>query len=175
MTPQDPVPAAGPVDSLGDQWTVSGRLALSNGRDGGSGTLTWSQDGERGELVFVGAFGRGGWRLTTGPELAVLQTADGQVHHAENVADLVQQQTGWQVPVDALRYWIRGLPQPQSEVRLERRRDGRLSALQQHGWLVRFDGVLQTAPGNPPRKITADRNGHRVRLLVTSWSVDSPA
>ena len=161
--------------TLASDWTVTGRLALSNGRDGGSGTLTWSQQGARGELAFVGAFGRGSWRLSTAPGQATLETADGQFHHASDVATLVLRQTGWSVPVEALAWWIRGLPQPGTEATLDRNREGELRGLLQHGWQVRFEGDLSHDGMRLPRKITADRDGNRVRLLVTQWSVDSPA
>lgn len=33
-----------------DHWVLQGKLGISDGKDGGSGTLNWSQDGERYEL-----------------------------------------------------------------------------------------------------------------------------
>ena len=34
-----------------EHWSLQGRLGVSDGRDGGSGSFSWTQDGERYEFV----------------------------------------------------------------------------------------------------------------------------
>ncbi len=155
-------------------WRLSGRLALSNGRDGGSGQLEWEQRGEHAELRFHGAFGQRGWRLLTTPSESILNLSTGERFSAARVEDLVREHVGWEVPFDALRYWVRGRVAPDARARTRRDRDGRLALIQQHRWLVEYDGHLRVDGTTLPRKITATRDGNRVRLLIKQWGIDSP-
>ncbi|HSM68733.1 MAG TPA: lipoprotein insertase outer membrane protein LolB, partial [Xanthomonadales bacterium] len=46
-----------------DSWTLSGRLSVDDGQDGGSGRLSWRVDGANARLEFRAALRRGAWRL----------------------------------------------------------------------------------------------------------------
>ncbi len=152
-------------------WQLEGRLALSNGRDGGSGSLSWTQHSNDSQLAFVGAFGRGGWRLTVTPGNAELALNDGQVMVAPAVGELVTRATGWEIPVEALTFWVTGRAQPGFPVTTEENPLGYLDRLTQHGWRVQFDGRLPVGNGSLPRKITATRGSDKVRLLVKRWTI----
>ncbi|MEM1089498.1 MAG: lipoprotein insertase outer membrane protein LolB [Pseudomonadota bacterium] len=171
---RQPAPAPVPVELPG-QWELEGRLALANGRDGGSGTLSWSHQAELSQLAFVGAFGRGAWRLTVTPVSAELVLSDGQVYRAPEVSELVADLTGWQIPVEALTWWVVGSAQPGFPATEQRHETGYLTALRQHGWQVKFEGRLSAGPGTLPRKITAVRGKDRVRLLVKGWRLPETA
>lgn len=158
------------ADALGEHWQLKGRLALSNGRDGGSGTLTWQNSPQVSQLAFVGAFGRGSWRLTVTPGQAELTLSDGQIRRAADVTALIEAATGWQVPVQALRHWVTGQAEPGVPASVEAHPEGYLTSLRQHGWLVQFAGRRQVGDTSAPRKITATRGDERVRLLVKSWN-----
>jgi outer membrane lipoprotein LolB len=55
-----------------DQWTLRGRLAISDGMEGGSGNLIWQNDGDKTRMSFHGAMGKGAWRLQADPSGAGL-------------------------------------------------------------------------------------------------------
>jgi len=51
-----------------DHWVLQGRLGVSNGKDGGSGSFSWTQDGEQYEFVLRGpAISGMNFRLSGGP------------------------------------------------------------------------------------------------------------
>ncbi|MEM9533716.1 MAG: lipoprotein insertase outer membrane protein LolB [Pseudomonadota bacterium] len=164
-----PVPDAAGFSPPPEAWSLEGRLALSNGRDGGSGTLLWEHRPELSELSFVGAFGRGSWRLRVQTGLAELTLADGQRYVAADVNDLVARTTGWSIPVGALAYWVTGQPEPGQDAGIQRGRDGKIDALRQHEWSVQFAGELALETKVLPRKITATKDGDRVRLVIRRW------
>lgn len=173
---QRPVPddaASGFNAGAVQNWRLSARLAMSNGRDGGSGQLEWEQRGERAELRFHGAFGRRGWRLLATPEESILDLPTGERFSAPRVEDLVREHVGWEVPLDALRYWVRGQVAPDAPARTRHDRSGRLALIQQHRWRVEYEGHLEIGGTTLPRKITANRDGNRIRLLIKRWTIDS--
>ena len=150
-------------------WSLEGRLALSNGRDGGSGQLIWNHEPAVEDLRFHGALGRGSWRLTAIPHHAVLALGDGRTFAAADVESLVAEHTGWVIPVDSLGHWVVGQPDPEVEAQQRRDAEGRLELLIQRGWTIQYEGYYAVDGRWLPRKITADRNGDRVRLLVKAW------
>jgi outer membrane lipoprotein LolB len=154
-----------------DDWAFEGRLAVNDGKDGGSGNLDWHRQGEASNMSFHGAFGRGAWRVQATPEGAVLELADGAVYRASSVEALLQQQLGWEVPFEALEWWVRGLAAPGDQDVRELGEQGKLLALTQLGWVIEYgkysdaDGVLM------PRKLTARQGSHTVKLAVREWNL----
>jgi outer membrane lipoprotein LolB len=155
-------------------WSLEGRLAVSDERDGGSGHLNWQQWEHSSLMDFHGALGRGAWRLQADAAGAELVFADGSVFHADTVADLVQEQIGWHVPVDPLTWWVRGLAAPG---RVEGRvldEAGRPSRLRQAGWNIEYGqyGIVNGLA--MPLRITARREDRTVKLAIRRWQLSGP-
>ena len=155
--------------SLLDQWTLDGRLAISNGKDGGSGNLLWQNNAGITRMSFRGALGKGAWQLQTEENGVRLELANGTVHHAASVAELVLKQVGWKVPVDALAWWIKGLAYPDKWDSRSLDENGRLTKLRQFGWDVDFSNYGQSDGYWLPRKLTARRGEYSVKMAVRSW------
>lgn len=157
-----------------DEWTawgLTGRLSIDDGADGGSGRLDWTVRESTSQLHFRGALGQGAWQLELDDAGATLRKADGTVVEEPSVRELVMRETGWQVPVEALQWWIRGLAQPGSEAILEYdpRGAGRLLALEQRGWRIEYGAYGEYAPHWLPTRLEATRDEHRVKLAISRW------
>jgi outer membrane lipoprotein LolB len=152
-----------------DGWSLEGRLAVNDGKEGASGFLRWRQEGASSQLDFHGAFGRGAWRLLADAQGAELEFADGSRYTAGTVDELVRGQVGWSVPVAKLAWWVRGLAAPGQVTGWQLDDEGRLSALQQDGWSIEFGryGVVDELP--MPLKLTARRDVRMVKLAVKAW------
>lgn len=155
-----------------DQWEITGRLAITDGEQGGSGALTWLQDGDRTRMSFRGTFGQGSWMLEADSAGARLQLGDGSEFAARDVATLVQAQVGWNVPVEALTWWVRGMAADGAWD--ERRLDtaGRLVELQQSGWAVEFGNYREHEPVWLPSRLFASRGDYAVKLIVRDWDFE---
>jgi len=151
------------------QWGLTGRLGLDDGTDGGSGRLDWRVHGPDSTLDFRGAMGRGAWRLDITGQGARLQRADGSFNQAEGIADLVLTETGMQLPVDALQWWVRGLPQPQSTFSQRLDDNGLLLELEQLGWQIRYERWMDHGAWSMPRRLEATDGQQRVKLAVSRW------
>ena len=151
------------------RWVLEARLAISNGSDGGSGSLEWIQDDQITRMSFHGALGRGAWYLEAAPSGARLELANGDVANASTVAELLLNQVGWKVPVDALTWWIKGLAQPDGWQSRELDEMGRLKSLNQLGWDVVFDQYDEYDGVWLPAKLTARRGDYRIKMIVREW------
>lgn len=162
------------IETLG-AWKLEGRLAVSNSSDGGSGSFRWQTEGLRTRMSFHGALGRGAWQLQAGSTGAELELADGGRYRAGTVGELVEQHLGWEVPVDALAWWVRGLAAPGETVTRTLDEQGRVSTLQQRDWLVEYGRYREVDGIEMPGKITARQGERMVKLAVRNWILGQDA
>jgi outer membrane lipoprotein LolB len=155
-----------------DHWTLQGRLGVSDGQHGGSGSLTWTQDGDRYEFVLRGpALSGADFRLSGGADGATLEGVRGGPLRGPDAEALMQRALGWTVPLRDLRAWVLGLRADGGPAEL-RFGDNRLpSLLQQDGWTVDYR-AWDTARRPPlPTTIFAAKPPYKVRLSVESWNL----
>ena len=152
-----------------DIWAFDGRVALSDGKDGGSGSLEWQQDHEAIKLEFRGALGSGAWVLEAGPGRAVLQTGKGETFQSADASELVTRHLGWQVPMQALPFWVLGLAAPGTEAKLVLDEAGLPQKLQQLGWEISYNRWGNDNEPVMPVRITAKRGEYSFNLFVRRW------
>lgn len=150
-------------------WAIDARLAIGDGREGGSGNLSWVHDFSETRMSFRGLMGKGAWNLRASTSGAKLELANGSVYRAPSLDQLVLQQVGWRVPVDALSWWIKGLAHPGDWESRVLDADGRLQSLRQSGWEVNFSGYGEVEGVWLPVKITARRGDYSVKMVVRKW------
>jgi outer membrane lipoprotein LolB len=159
-------------------WGLVGKISLDDGDRGGSGRLQWDVKPGHSALDFHGAMGRGAWHLQVGPEGARLQLADGSEQTAPGVNELIQEQIGWPIPLDALQWWVRGLAAPGVTENETLGPDGLLISLRQFGWSVDFNRYAAFDGMAMPVRLDAKRDNYRVKLAISRWRIgldDAPA
>lgn len=154
-------------------WGFAGRVAVSNGRDGGNGRLDWQQGGGGFQARLSAPVTRQGWELSVdfASGQARLDGLAGGPRQGDDARALVQQATGWDLPVATLGDWVRGVLDGQARV-LARDAAGRPLRAEQDGWEVQFGQWYEAGPDRPalPRRIDAVNGPARVRLLVDQWT-----
>jgi len=157
-----------------NSWELEGRLAVNDGKDGGSGNFNWSRQADSTQMDFHGALGRGAWHLEADANGAKLEMANGEVSRAATVNDLARQALGWQIPVDALEWWVRGLEAPGTSQDRELDERGLLTRLSQFGWNIEYGRYNDSDVVLMPYKMTARRENQTVKLLVRRWYLSAP-
>jgi outer membrane lipoprotein LolB len=157
----------------------SGRVALSNGRNGGSGRIEWQQSGDRYAVTLSAPVSRQSWRLTGDAASARIEGIEGGPRSDSDVVRLLREATGLEIPVGALAAWAGGARADAAAfgpARLEFSPDGQLARLEQDGWTVDYLGWREARPGDGgpplqlPDRINAARGEARVRLAIDAWS-----
>lgn len=153
-------------------WEMRGRIAVETGERGFPATFRWRQEGDVSTLVIRGPFGAGAVEVTGSPERMVV-TARGEQHVLEDPEEELSELLGWWVPVESLRAWLLGLPDPAYDADARIGRANVLTALEQRLW--RLDYVAyQLAEGLlVPRRIDMSYDQLEVRLQVDRWTIDS--
>ena len=158
-------------------WSLSGRVALTNNGRGGSGRIDWQRRGERYAVALAAPITRQSWRLEGGPGVARLEGLEGGTRVGTDAAVLLREATGWEIPVASLASWVRGARDPAAgEATLEFGADGRLARLRQDGWQLEFgEWATESTLGiELPNRIEAERGAARVRLVVDAWTTGAP-
>ncbi len=156
------------------QLAFSGRVAMSNGREGGSGRIEWMQRGADYRVTLSAPVTRQSWQLEGGPQGARIDGLEGGPRDGADVGLLLHEATGFEIPVAAMAAWAAGTRAAGSAAEVGFDADGRLARLQQAGWIVDYlewqpEGASGAMPALPTR-INARRGDARVRLIVDAWA-----
>lgn len=152
-------------------WQVQGRAAIRTGDQAGTVALNWRQRDESYRVELRAPWGAGNIVLDSAPRGVTLRTSKGVQEFATEPRELLWRHTGFDLPVEALRYWLLGLPEPSRQAELEVDERGLLTELHQHGWRIRyldygqFDGVAL------PTRLYVTGEVAEVRVAVQEWSL----
>jgi outer membrane lipoprotein LolB len=158
-----------------DHWVLQGKIGVSgpvNGKsEGGSGTLTWTQNGTSYDFVVRGPVGSKSFRLSVTPDGAVLEGLNGGPQRGPDPETLVENAMGWHLPFRDLRAWVLGLRSEAGPADFKFGDDGLPSQMVQGGWTVSYPGWDTSRTPAVPSKVFAENPPYKVKLSVESWSI----
>lgn len=164
-------------DCAAPAWTLVGRVALSDGRRGGSGRIEWTQAAGVQQLRLSAPVTRQSWVLDITADGAELRGGAAEPLRDPDPARLLRDATGWEVPVAALGCWVRGAAAPMpGGGRIDYGPDLLPRRIVQAGWTVEYGGW--TSPGADtgalplPVRVEVRRGNSRVRLVVDQWGTE---
>ncbi len=153
-------------------WTLTAHIGVSNGRDGGSGDLTWQQNGDAFHFSVRAPVTGKTWTLSGDASHAVLEGVDPQPDTDVDAQRLLHDRLGWDVPLANLRAWVRGLRAPGSSATVQYDEHDLPAVIEQDGWRVEYRDWFADRSPPLPRKVFAGRADARVRMAIESWNVD---
>ncbi|MFQ5642150.1 MAG: lipoprotein insertase outer membrane protein LolB [Thiogranum sp.] len=176
--PQVPAPEAesawlehrATLEALHD-WQVRGRVALRTEDEGWSAAFDWQQRGDDYRIRLRGPFGQGAVELRGDRHGVWLKRADQPAVFALNAEALLQQQTGWRLPVTGLAAWLRGLPVGGSDPLVRWDEQGRLLHIAQNGWQIDYQRYTDSNGLPLPQKLRLERDAVQVRFVLDDWQI----
>ena len=152
------------------QWTLTARIGVSNGSDGGSGDLIWQQDGENYTFTLQAVTGRT-WKLSGDARRATLEGVDPQPDVDTDPQRLLHERLGWDVPLNDLSAWVRGLRASSAHADVQYDAQNLPAVIEQSGWKVEYRDWFGDRDPALPRKVFASRGNARVRVAIESWNL----
>jgi outer membrane lipoprotein LolB len=148
-------------------WQLDGRAAVAVGTQGWQATLNWQQRGESTEVHLSGPLGVGALMLKRTPEGLSLNGAP----PSDAVLAQLQDRLGFTLPIDQLRFWLLGVPDPGAPFELKRNDQERASQLIQDEWTITYDRYMPVDGDVLPAHLVLNREGARVRIVADHWQL----
>ena len=154
-----------------ENYALTGRVAVAANGQGFSANLRYRQRQQRTELALDGPMGIGGMHMQFDEQQISVtdsrgQTLDGAAARAE-----IESRLGFELPLAELRWWLLGLPAPGMPAeKHEQVAGGAITDFQQNGWRVSIDSRAPGLGFSLPARLTAERDGARMKLLVENWA-----
>lgn len=152
-------------------WSMRGRLGVSDGHDSGSGSLEWSQQADRFRFSVHAPVTGKTWVLSGDHTRAALEGLRAQPIEDASASALLDRELGWHVPVADLVDWVRGVRAPgAADIRF--RPDGLPAQIEQDGWKVEYVDYDTRHSPPLPSKVFASKGNYTVRLAIRAWTLE---
>ncbi len=161
-----------PAEQL-TNWDLTAKFSVSSEEGTESGSLRWINQADNDRLDILSPTGAVVARLTVGSDRATLMT-DEKTISAASPDELLVELLNVELPVSALKYWVRGLDAPTLSVDGVTKDDsGRIRELNQGGWQLAYSGTIAIESGSNryevPRRLTATQGTMEIRWASTEW------
>lgn len=146
-------------------WKFEGRLAIVDERESISAAVIWRHAAGSDDIELIGPLAQGHVLVSIKPEQVVIDDGDQRRVFAGNASEVVVDQLGVDMPVEAMRFWVLGVNDP-SQPYLEQR-----NGFIQDGWSIIFNDLQQQASRWLPKKIVANKNKTKIKLIIDQWDL----
>ena len=157
-------------------WEIRGRLGVQTESNGGSMDIIWKQSDEEFSIRLIAPLGAGTYLIQGDNEVADIRFPDGQKKVVNNIDEVFSSALEIELPANAVKDWIRGLPAKSLSVEsISWNEQGLINRIKQSGWNVE----MKKYTGNDillPHAIylsSDDNDELDVRLVLRQWLVDN--
>ena len=153
-----------------EKFEFTGRIAVSAGDDGFNGKIRWLQDGANFEATVGGPLGIGTVRIAGDGRAIVHTDKDGVRTELQDAEAELLNRYGWTIPVQSMRFWALGIPDPSAAAQTELNSEQQLQKLVQRDWTVQISRYRVSSGQSMPNLLSASSAQTRVRIVFDKWS-----
>ncbi len=159
-------------------WTLQGRLNIRQANNSDTVTLNWQQMVQDFEINLSGAFGIGATMISGNQESIRLQQGNQNPIEAASLSELSRDYLGYEFPAEALQFWVRGIPSPDSPSTMEFNDNQLLARLSQtdaqgNQWLLEYDRYQESGGLNLPGRIRMSHPDYLLTFIIQSWQIQT--
>jgi outer membrane lipoprotein LolB len=152
-----------------DHYQLHGRVAVAAGEQGFTASLRYEQAKRGADLALDGPLGIGGLRVNVRADSIALETSRGEKLDGPAAREALEARLGFALPLAELRWWLLGLPAPDSPFTETPGADGFTRSFEQQGWKVEIPNRVPALGFQLPKRLNAEREGARLKLVVERW------
>lgn len=154
-----------------NQWQLTGKMAIIMPGQKGSARLNWQQQGPDYHLQLSSLIGTHILDIERKQGVITLIDNEGQRHQSQDAQMLVYQLTGWNIPLQGLVDWIKGLP---GQAQYQLNPDNSLAQVQDGQWQIIYGDYRDQQGYRLPHLLTMQGQGSRLKLQINQWSLHQP-
>ena len=140
-------------------WQLQGKIGIRSDQGNFNLGFAWDQTPASYDISLTATLGTSVAQLNGNEDGVLLTLPDGSKYHGKRIDELLETQTGYRLPFSLLQYWVRGVPDPESDFELA------ANGFSQGGWMVEF----RQFGSRGPRKIEIQRSDLKLRLVALKW------
>lgn len=152
-----------------ENWTARGKIAVRSGQQSESASLDWQQRGGDTRLQLAGPMGLQATEIHSDGRELKIQRGDELTRLDISTPDAVRLHTGWDLPLQALPFWLKGIPAPEPRATDLEVAGELLQQLDQDGWTVRYQRYQQFGAYLLPTRLSIERGDTRARVIIQDW------
>ena len=150
-------------------WQARGKVGLRTPERSDSASLDWTQRGGVSLLRLSGPIGLNNVVIRSDGQRLELQR-DGDTRAWDQPDEVpLRELTGWELPLQALPYWLRGIPAPGDAVDRLETEGGLLRQLEQDRWQISYQSHAAFGGLLLPTRLELSRGDTRVRVILRQW------
>ena len=152
-------------------WSASGKLALRTSDRAESASIQWQQRGTDTHLQLSGPMGLNATTIHSNGRQMELRQGETVRTWDISTPDAIANSTGWDLPLHALPYWLKGLPSPDTGIQALELDPERavLRKLRQDDWEIEFEFYDQFEGFRLPTRLQIQRGTTRARMIIREW------
>lgn len=151
------------------RYGLEGRVAVAASGQGFSANLRYAQKPRAANLSLDGPLGIGGLRVNLEGEDVHIATSRGESIEGADARAELERRLGFELPLLELRWWLLGIPAPGEVAINADPASGEIHDFTQNGWRVSINSRVPGLGFAMPQRLTAEREGARLKLLVERW------
>lgn len=146
-----------------EKWTLEGRLSITGRNDSWTANLDWQHSQNKEQIKLSGPLGQGATLIQLTNGMVTIDRGDGKPQSSNQPEAFINQQLGMFVPVQSLRYWVIGLPEPNTDF-VET-----ATGFKQGGWLIDYKEMQNVKANTLPYKLNVTNEQVKLKLIVDQW------
>jgi len=145
------------------QWSFEGRLSITGRSDSWTANTDWQHTVNKERVKLSGPLGQGATVIELTKGKVTIDRGDGKVQTSDQPEAFINQQLGMFVPIESLRYWVIGLPEPTQKF------TETPTGFQQAGWMIEYKQMQDVAKTTMPYKINVSNEHVKLKLIIDQW------
>ena len=157
-------------------WRAAGKIALISASQRQSSRMNWQHSPIQSQLILTNLLGVTLLEAEQQDQQARIQ-ADGKTYTGKSLSQLIEQLTGYAMPIESMQQWLAGQSSDSKVTNLSLDEWGHLLAFEQDvapwgRWQIRYNGYFPATETLPalPSTITLQHPTLTIKLVIHEWS-----
>lgn len=151
------------------QWEFKGRVAIKTKKDSNILRIHWKQMNQDISLRIYGSFGKTYAKLDRVNGLSTLKVED-ETYQDNNAEILLWRVLGWQIPVNEMSFWIRGISTKNNlSPSVTKNNQGNLKTLDYNNWHINYQKYKTFSRYTLPVKLKLSHPDLSLKFSIQKW------
>ncbi len=157
-----------PLSDL-NHWQFNARVSIKTPEDNITASLDWQKNQSLFDFFLSGSFGVTIAHLIQLENSASLEIPDTDKLIHYDAERLLRQTLGWDFPINALSYWVKGLPSGRAGEIISYNDKGQISKISLDQWQIDFSKYRLYQGYLIPKMIKATHPNIRLKVVAKKW------